>query len=93
MARMGEFLRPKTCGWVLNFCLKTCGRVIILIQGTSGLVTISMILPENGWYSCQLNRTYCNSVKVGSCFIVHSRGMGLFLFIDRSALVCGWVNF
>ena len=24
----------------------------------------------------------CNLVNIGSCFIVHSLGMGLFLFID-----------
>ena len=77
----------------VNFCLKTCGWVIILIQKTSGLVTISILLPGNGWYSCKLNRTYCNLFDFGSCFNVHSPGLGLFLFIEVPALVCGWVNF
>ena len=40
-----------------------------------------------------LNKICCNLVNFGSCFIVHSLAMGLFLFIDRPALVCGWVNF
>ena len=69
---------------------------IILIRKTSGLVTISIILPENGWFSCKSNKTYCNLVDFGSCFIVHSLGMGLFLFIGgptSGTLVCGWVNF
>ena len=78
MARMGEFSRPKN----LNLCPKTCRWVIILIHKTSGLVIISIIPPGNGWFSCKLNKTYCNL-----------RGMGLFLFIDGPASVCGWVNF
>ena len=42
----------------------------------------------------KLNKTCCNLVNFGSCFIVHSLGMGLFLFIDDQLyLVCGWVNF
>ena len=45
-------------GWVfeaikpangVNFCPKTCEWVIILISKTSRLVTISIILPGNGW--------------------------------------------
>ena len=58
----------------------------------SGLVTISIILPGNGWFSCKLNRTYCNLVNFGSCSSVHSMGMGLLLFVEEPALVCGWVN-
>ena len=75
---MDEFSRPKICGMGVNFCLKTCGGVIILIYKTSGLVTISIILPGNGWFSCRLNEAYCNLANFGSCFIVHSLGMGLF---------------
>ena len=41
----------------------------------------------------KLNKTCFNLVNFGSCFIVHSLGMGLFLFIDGPAIVCGWVNF
>ena len=41
----------------------------------------------------KLNKTCCNSVNFGSYVIVHSLGMGLFLFIDRPTLVCGWVNY
>ena len=41
----------------------------------------------------KLNKTCCNVVNFGSCFIVHSLEMGLFLFIDTPAKVCGWVNF
>ena len=40
-----------------------------------------------------LNKTCCNLVNFRSCYVVHSLGMGLFLFIDRPSLVCGWVNF
>ena len=72
---------------------KTCGCVIILIHKTSGLVTFSIILPGNVWFSCKLNKTYCNLGNFGSCFIVHSLAMGLFLLIDGPALVCDWVNF
>ena len=36
----------------------------------------------------KLNKTYCNLVNFGSCFIIHSLGMGLFLFILGPALVC-----
>ena len=28
----------------------------------------------------KLNKTCCNLVKFGSCFIVHSLGMGLFVY-------------
>ena len=77
----------------VNFRLKTCEWVIILIQKTSGLVTISIILPGNRWLSCKLNKTYCNLANFGSCFIVDSLGMGLFLLINRPALVCEWVSF
>ena len=87
---MGEFSRLKNLQIGVNFCPKTCGRVIILIYKTSRLVTISIILPGNGFVT--LNKT-CNLVNFVSCFIVHSLGMGLFLFIDRPALACGWVNF
>ena len=41
----------------------------------------------------ELNKTRCNLVSFGSCFIVHSVGMGLFLFIGGPTLICGWVNF
>ena len=41
----------------------------------------------------EMNKTCCNLVNFGSCFVVRSLDMGLFLFIDRAALVCGWVNF
>ena len=41
----------------------------------------------------KLNKTCCNLVNFGSCSIVHSLGMGLFLFIDRPPSVCEWVNF
>ena len=77
----------------VNFCIKTCRRVIISMHKTSELVTILIILPGNGWFSCQLNKTYCNLVNFGSCFVVYSLGMGLFLFTDGLALVGGWVNF
>ena len=40
-----------------------------------------------------LNKTSCKLVNFGSCFIVHSLAMGMFLFIDGPALVCGWVSF
>ena len=59
----------------------------------SELVTISVILPGNGWFSTKLNKTYCSLVNFGSCSIVNSLRMGPFLFIDGPALVCGWVNF
>ena len=52
-----------------------------------------MVLPGNGWYSCKLNRTYCNLVYFSSCFIVLSLGMGLLLLIEGPALVSRWVNF
>ena len=76
MARMNEFSRPKICGWAIT-----------LIYKSFGLVTISIILPGNGWFSCKLNKTYCNLANFGPCFIVHSLGMGLFLLISGSALV------
>ena len=60
---------------------------------TPWTVAISIILPGNGWFSCKLNETYCNLAKFGSCFFVHSLGMGLFLLIDGPSLVCEWVNF
>ena len=41
----------------------------------------------------KLNKTCCSLANFVSYFIVHSLGMGLFLFIDRPTLVCGWVNF
>ena len=41
----------------------------------------------------KLNKTCCNLVSFGSCFIVHSVGMGLFLFIGGPTLICRWVNF
>ena len=41
----------------------------------------------------KLNKTCCNLVSFGSCFIVNSSRMGLCLFIDRPALVCICVNF
>ena len=41
----------------------------------------------------KLNKTCCNLANFGSCFIIHSLGMGLFLFIDGPTLICGWVNF
>ena len=75
----------------VNFLLKTCRWVII--YETSGLVTISIILPGNGSFSCKLNKTYCNLANFGSCFIVHSLGKGLFLLIDGPALVCERLNF
>ena len=78
----------------VNFCLKSCEWVIILLHKTSGLVTISIILPGNGLFSCKLNRTYCNLVNLGSCSIVYSLRMGLILFIETEpASVCGCVNF
>ena len=36
--------------------------------------------------------TCCNLVNFGLYSIVYSLGMGLFLFIDRPTLVCGWVT-
>ena len=45
-----------------------------------------------GFCEIELNTCY-NLVDLGSCFIVHSLGMGLFLFIDGPPLVCEWVNF
>ena len=50
-ARMGEFSRPKNLPMGVNFCPKTCGWVIILIRKTSRLVSVSIILPGNGWFS------------------------------------------
>ena len=44
----------------VNLRLKTCGWITLLIHKTSGLVTISIILPGNGWFSCILNKTFCN---------------------------------
>ena len=41
----------------------------------------------------KLNKICRNLVRFGSCFIVHSLGMGLFLFIDRPTLVCRWISF
>ena len=66
----------------VNFFLKTCRWVIILMHKASELVTISIILPGN---ECKLNKMYCDLVNFGSC--------GLFLFIDDPALVWGWVKF
>ena len=87
-----NFLGRKSAGGC-KFSPKTCGSVIIFIHKSSGLVTISIILPGNGLSSCKLNKTYCNLANFGSCFIVRSLGMELFLLIDRSALVFEWVNF
>ena len=47
---MGEFLRPKKLRMGVNFCPKTCGWVII-IHKISRLVSVSIILPGNGWFS------------------------------------------
>ena len=38
----------------------------------------------------KLNKTCSNLVNFGSCFIVHSLGMGLLLYIDETASV--WVR-
>ena len=73
----------------VNFCPKTCGWVIVLIHRTSGFVIISIILPENEWFSFPLNKTYSNSVNFGSHLIVHSLEVGLFLSINGSVLVFG----
>ena len=51
---------------------------LILIHKTFRVVTVSIILPGNGWLSCKLNKTYCNLVNFDSCFMVHSLGIGLF---------------
>ena len=91
--RMGEFSRPKILQMGVSFCPKTCRWIIILRHKTSRLVTISIIPPGNGWFSCKLNKTYCNLANFASCFIVHSLEMGMFLFINGPALVCGWVSF
>ena len=77
----------------VNFRLETCGWVIILIHKTSGLVTISILLPGNGWFSCKLNKTYCNLTNIGPCFVIHSLGMALLLLIDGPPFVSEWVNF
>ena len=77
----------------VNFRLTTCRWVMILIHKTSELVTILIILPGNGWFSCKLNKTFFNLANFGSSFILHSLGMGLFMLIDGPALVCEWVNF
>ena len=89
----GRKFLPKNLQMGVNFWPKASRWAIILIRKTSRLVTISIIPPRNGWFSCKLNKTYRNSAKFGSCFVVHSLGMGLFLFIDGPASVCGWVNF
>ena len=89
---MGVF-EAKNLRMGVNFRLKTCGWVIILIPEPFVLVIISIILPGNGSFSCKLNKTYFNLANFGSRFILHSLGMGPFLFIDGPALVCQWVNF
>ena len=68
----------------VNFLLKACGWVIILIYKSSGLV-ISIILPGNGWFSCKVDKTYCNLANFGSCFIVHSLGIGMGQFFNSVA--------
>ena len=79
---MGENFFPKTFEWV-----------IILIRKKSELVTVSIILPGNGWFSCKLNKTYCNFDKVWFLFYCTWSGNGsVFLLINGPALVCGWVN-
>ena len=77
----------------VSFLLKAYEWVKILMHKTSGLVTILMIVPGNGWFFCKLDKTYCNLVNFGSCFIVHSLGMDLFLFMNGPALACGWARF
>ena len=52
-----------------------------------------IILPGNRLFSSKLNKTYYTLVNFASCSIVNSLRMGLFLFIDGPALVCGWINF
>ena len=64
-----------------KFQTKTCEWVIILIHKTSELVTISIVLLGNGWFSSKLNETYCSLVNFGSCSIVNSLGMGMFLLM------------
>ena len=68
--RNGRVFEAKNLRMGVNFFLKTCGWVIILRHKTSGLVTILIILPGNEWFSFKLNKTYCNLVNFGSCFIV-----------------------
>ena len=80
MLSIGEGLNPGGGGG-------PCGWIIILIYKTSGVVTITIVLPGNGWFSCKLNKTYCNVANFCSCFIVHSLGMGLFLLINGPALL------
>ena len=47
-----------------------------------GLVTISIILPGNGWCSCKLNKkTYYNLANFSSCFIVNSLEIGCFCLL------------
>ena len=48
-----------------------------------------IILLGNGWFSSKFNKTYCSLV----ISIANSLRIGLFLFIDEPALVCGWVDF
>ena len=56
---------------------------------TCGLVTISIILPGNGWISCSLNKTYSILDNFGSYFTVYGQAKELFLSIDGPVLVCG----
>ena len=55
-------------GQGVHLCPKICRWVMILTHRTFGLVTISIIILDNGWLSCKLNKTYCNSVKVWVIF-------------------------
>ena len=48
------------------FLPKNLRKGIILIHKTLG--TISIIQPENGGFSCQMNKTNSNFVKVGFIF-------------------------
>ena len=66
-----------------KFLPKTCEWIIILIHEIHRLVTISIILPGNGWFSCKLNRTYCNLANFGSCSILYGLGMGLFCLLNQ----------
>ena len=59
---------------------------------TSGLVTISMILPGNGWFSCKYNRTYCNFANFDSCSIVQSENGSVFVY-RKASFILQMVNF
>ena len=45
-----------------------------------------IILPEDGWFSSKLNKTYCNLVNF---YCKKSENGSIFV----PALVCGWVKF